>query len=234
VDYLIISVALLLFGAAFVLLRRAVRACRRAARAQWGNSALNVLDGLNRIFCRRFHRLQGDVVALPASGPAIVASNHLSGLDPLLMIASCGRPLRFMIAREQFQRWWLKWLFGLMQLIPVERSTNPEKALYAARRALDAGEVVAIFPQGRIHLDSEEVGFKRGVVLLAALSGAPIYPLRIDGVAGAGRTVTAVFQRSRARVKAFPPLRCTTDTAGETLHVLERTLAPREHAGSGE
>lgn len=223
-------VAVALLGVVFLLARRAAALCRRAPGAQWDSASVNCLDRLNRAFCRRFHRLDADTVALPDVGPAIVASNHLSGLDPLLMVAACNRPLRFMIAREQYDRWWLRWLFRLMRLIPVERSTNPEKALYAARRALEAGEVVAIFPQGGIHLDTEPVRFKRGVVLLAALTGAPICPLRIDGVAGAGKTLTAVFQRSRARVRAFAPMTCTIHTAGPTLRELERVLAPARPA----
>src|SRR5690606_17846252 len=98
------------------------------------------LDGLNRIFCRRFHRLTGRI-DLPERGPVLVASNHVSGLDPLLMIAASRRPLRFIIAREEYERWWFTWLFRAIGCIPIDRSRNPHVAFYAARRALAAGEV---------------------------------------------------------------------------------------------
>jgi 1-acyl-sn-glycerol-3-phosphate acyltransferase len=123
------------------------------------------------------------------------------------MIASAHRPLRFIIAREQYRRFGLNWLLQAVGCIPVDRSANPHRALAAARRALQQGEVVALFPQGRIHLDHEgPVRLKRGVLHLARESGAPVYPLRLDGVRGQGRTVSAVFLRSRARITVLPHL----------------------------
>lgn len=198
----------------------------RARRANWNSAVLNVLDGLNRLFCVHVHRLQADPVPLPEQGAALVVANHASGLDPLLLVAASRRPLRFVIAREQYDRPWLRWLFRAMRLIPVERDSNPERALYAARRALEAGEVVALFPQGRIHLDGEPVRFKRGVAVLASLTGAPVYPVRIDGVRGAGFVLRAVFMRGRPRVRAFAPVICSRAASGQCLRELERLLAP--------
>ncbi len=213
--------------------RRLFRFCERNQGADWGGKWLNRLDGLNRFFCRWYHRLEADPVDLPATGPAVVVANHLSGLDPLLMVAACDRPLRFMIARKEYDRWWLRWLFDWIKVIPVERSTSPTTALYAARRALDAGEVVALFPQGRIHLDHEPVRPKRGSVLLATLTGAPIVPLRIDGVSAQGETVAAVFKRSRTRIRAFPPLQCTPETTDAVLARLAANLSPTADGSRG-
>jgi len=186
---------------------RGLRACRAAARADWGRGWLNALDGLNRIFCRRFHRLRTAHLPLPKHGPALVVANHLSGLDPLLMIAASPRPLRFIIAREQYERFGLHWLLRAVGCIPLDRAASPHRALAAARHALQHGDVVALFPHGRIHLDREgPMRLKPGILHLAKLSGAPVYPLRIDGVRGAGLTVSAVFLRSRARLTLFPHL----------------------------
>ncbi len=93
---LVISGALLGYG-----LWRGLRACLRHNLTDWGQGWLNVLDGFNRIFCRQFHRLNEVWLDLPEAGPAVVVSNHVSGLDPLLLIASSPRPLRFLIASEQ-------------------------------------------------------------------------------------------------------------------------------------
>src|SRR5690348_6145629 len=84
---------------------RLLRACERANGADWGHRWLNRLDGLNRILCRRVHRLKHAPIELPATGGVLVASNHVSGLDPLLLIAASPRPLRFLIAREPYERW---------------------------------------------------------------------------------------------------------------------------------
>lgn len=158
-----------------------------------------------------------------------MVANHVSGLDPLVMVASCNRPLRFLIAREQYERWWLKWLFRLARVIPVERATNPQQAFYAARAALAAGDVVALFPQGRIQRSGELPRFKRGAVVLAALTGVPIYPLRIEGVRGEGEVVGAVFRPSRVRVLACPPFHCHAEAAARgCLARIQRCLFPAE------
>lgn len=208
--------------------RRFMRQLVSAQRAEWGSAWLNRLDGLNRIWCRRFHRLQGTEIDLPQAGPALVVANHVSGLDPLLMVAASRRPLRFLIAREEYERPGLRWLFAAMGCIPVRRDRNPRAALAAARSALERGEVVALFPQGRIHLDHEPAApLKRGIAYLARASGAPVIPVRIEGIRGAGRTVSAVFLRSRARLRHFPPLHLRDGDTDRFLRRLQSLLTGR-------
>ncbi|HEC13556.1 MAG TPA: 1-acyl-sn-glycerol-3-phosphate acyltransferase [Acidiferrobacteraceae bacterium] len=206
VLWLLLSLAII----AFLVLggRNLIRACEAANEADWGGKWPNRLDGLNRIFCRRFHRLLTRKIALPATGGVLVAANHCSGLDPLLLIASCQRPLRFMIAREQYDRWWIYWLFKTLGMIPVERTTNSQRSLYVARAAVEAGEVIAVFPHGGIHKIGDPFRPKRGIAVLAGMTGAPIYPIRVSGIRAQGFTVFAVFIRSRARVEGGPPLYC--------------------------
>lgn len=223
---LIILAALLVAGLLYRLWRGVSRRLLAAQRADWGRPALNHLDGLNRIFCRQFHRLQHDPLPLPKTGAAIVVANHISGLDPLVMIAACDRPLRFLIAREQFERPWLTPLFRAIGGIPVDRSASPRQALAAALEALRAGEVVALFPQGRIHLNHEPPAkLKRGVHYLAEASGAPIYPLCINGVRGEGLTVAALWRRSRVRITSFPPLHGQIQDADTLLQTLGALLS---------
>lgn len=216
--------ALLLVGTVWVW-RRLIHICERANEADWGGRWLNRLDGLNRIFCRRFHRLARDPLHLPRTGPVLIASNHVSGLDPLLLIAASQRPLRFIIAREEYERWWLRWLFRAIGCIPVDRTRDPHKALYAARRALAAGEVVALFPQGKIHPDHlPPVPLRRGIVLLSQMTGAPVVPVRISGVRGQGLAVAAVVMRSAARLQPRRILRCEGRGAEECLAELSEAL----------
>jgi len=113
-----------------------------------------------------------------------------------------------MIAREQYNRWWISWLFKMLGLIPVERTAKPQESFYAARAAVEAGEVVAVFPHGGIHKLEDTFRPKRGIAVLAGMTGAPIYPIRISGIRAQGFTVIAVFIRSRASVKGYPPLYC--------------------------
>jgi 1-acyl-sn-glycerol-3-phosphate acyltransferase len=202
-----------------------LRRLEQRRRADWGGRWLNRLDALNRLLCRYVHGLRHAPLTLPRTGPALVVSNHVSGLDPLLLIAAADRPLRFVIAREQYERWYLKWLFAAVGCIPVERSRNPRAAFRAARAALARGEVVALFPHGAIHLDHHpRRPLKRGVAVLAAQSAAPVYPVRIDGVRGQGLTVAAVAVPSRVRLTCFEPLYFGDEGAQALLAELERLL----------
>ncbi len=202
----IVSVAALVGG---LLGWRLLKVCEAANETDWGHRWLNRLDGLNRLFCHRYHRLRHDAIDLPRQGPALVVSNHISGLDPLVMIAASRRPLRFVIAAEQYERYGFNLLYRAVGCIPVDRSARPEKALRAALRALEQGEVIALFPHGRIHLDNHPPRkLKGGVAWLARRTSCPIVPLRIDGIRGHGQVVSAVMMRSNASVTAYPPVYC--------------------------
>lgn len=203
-----------------------VRRCRAANHTDWGAAWINYLDGFNRIFCRRFHRLRHETLPLPESGAALLVSNHVSGLDPLLLIAASRRPLRFVIAREEYERRGFTWLFRAIGCIPVERSGNPRAALLAARQALAAGEVVVLFPHGGIHLDHEpRRALKRGVAWLAEAARAPVFPVRIDGVRGQGLTLAAVFLPSRTRLQSFQPLYLQDHGPAAFLEQLQQLLS---------
>jgi len=202
---------------------------RRAAshrRTDWGSSRLNWLDGLNRWFCQAYHRLPPHRLPLPDTGPAIVVSNHVSGLDPLLLIAAADRPLRFLIAREQYYRFGLQWLFRAVGCIPVDRQGRPERALREAFKALRAGEVLAIFPQGRIHLSTDPPRkLKGGAARLAVAVGCPLVPLRISGIRGEGNIVRAVFLRSHAKLAQLPVLSPDDHNHDSLMRNLEEMLA---------
>ena len=206
-------------------LYRLVQACRRANRVDWGGDLMNLIDGLNRLFCYRYHRLNVVGLRLPKSGPAIVVANHISGLDPLLLIASSRRPLRFLVAREQYERFGLTWLLRAIGCIPVDRERRPERALRAALKALRDGNVIALFPHGKIHLDSDPPRrIKAGALRLAQLTGSCILPLRITGVVGVGHVVRGVLRRSSARVDAFPAIDVAGREPRELLSELQQIL----------
>lgn len=197
-----------------------------ACNTDWGNPLLNALEGLNRLFCRFYHRLPKANLPLPASGPALVVSNHISGLDPMLLIAASPRPLRFVIAREEYERRPLKWLYPAIGAIPVDRSSRPERAFWAARRALEAGEVVAIFPQGRLEPAPEpRKPLKRGFLLLARMAKVTIYPARVEGIARPGTIFAAAFRRAEARIKLLEPIDpATVESDEEALWQLKAAI----------
>ena len=165
---------------------------------------------------------------LPATGPAIVVANHVSGLDPFLLLAACKRPLRFLVAREEYERPILNWLFRASGCIPVDRVGRPEKALREALRALQQGEAIAIFPHGRILLDDElPHKIKGGVARLAIWSEATIYPVRIDGVGGEGQVALAPVIPSKAVLTMGTPLQCQITGMKACLASITADIGPQ-------
>ncbi len=227
-----LAAGLVLLWLSWIFLRR----CEAASPADWGGPWRNRLVGMTTLFCRRFHRLPPELLPLPAEGPVVVASNHVSGLDPLLLIAASPRPLRFLIAREEYERFGLTWLFRLAGCIPVDRTGRPERALREALRVLADGEVIAVFPHGKIHLDSDPPRkLKGGAVRLAQRVGCPILPLRVEGVRGEGHTLLAVLLRSQAWIRVFPPLDCRQlpeqDCLQRLTQMLQAEAAPESVIG---
>ncbi len=199
-----------------------------AHQSDWGNIWLNFLDGLNRIFCKYYHRLEYKPLELPKQGSALVVANHLSGLDPMLLIAASRRPLRFMIARDEYERFGLTWLFKAVGCIPVDRGGHPEVALRAALRSLEAGEVIALFPQGKLTLPGEKRKLKRGGLWLAQHSDSPIYPVFISGITGMGHVVRGVLWRSHAKIVNYPQLDLNDENH---LEHLESLLVGKSNTG---
>jgi len=210
--------ALILLAAVVVLflLSRLVISCNKANLTDWGHPALNFLEGFNRIFCEKYHRLNREVIDLPEQGPAVIVSNHYSGLDPMLLIASSRRPLRFMIAKEQYERFGLQWLFRAVGCIPVDRFGKPEKAMRAAINTLANGEVVVIFPHGKIHLPHHpETKLKSGAAMLAKKTQCSIFPVRLSGMLRQGHVISPVFIRGKALIELYPEIQVLDQSVDE-------------------
>ncbi|HXQ90971.1 MAG TPA: HAD-IB family hydrolase [Acidimicrobiales bacterium] len=128
------------------------------------------------------------VARVPRRGPVIIAANHRSYFDvvALAMVAArLGRPVRFLAKRELFDAPVVGQLARALGGIPVDRGSRSDSPLRDARRALEAGEVVVILPQGTIprgkkFFDTELHG-KTGTARLAAMTGAPVLPVGLWG-----------------------------------------------------
>jgi 1-acyl-sn-glycerol-3-phosphate acyltransferase len=122
---------------------------------------------------------------VPEHGPVILASNHVSYLDPLTLAWVAdrkGRRVRFLAKAELFEKPALGWLLQSAHQIPVMRgSADAAGALGAAVDALHRGECVAVFPEGTISLDLEPMRGKSGTARLAQQADAPIVPVGLWG-----------------------------------------------------
>ncbi len=140
------------------------------------------LHRLDRWLLRVWHRLPPGVHRLP-EGPVILAGNHRSGLDPLVVTAAVDRPPRFLMAAEYYEGIrWARPLFDLAGIIPVREHAANLKALAAALDALRRGQAIAIFPEGMANPPRPLARLLPGTAFLAAATGAPIVPFRVGGV----------------------------------------------------
>lgn len=142
---------------------------------------------------------------LPAGGPLIVAANHVSYLDPVVLavlLYGRGRPPRFLTTRAVFDLRLVGPALRRTGLIPVGSGLG---ALRAAAAALEAGETVVVYPEGHVAVPGVEHRARAGVAVLARLSGAPVVPLASWGLEPARRRL-GWLRRRRAAVVLGAPL----------------------------
>lgn len=194
--------------------------------ADWGGFTINVIDGWIRVYVRYFHGFVYQPIPISEQGPTLLACNHLSGLDPFLVVAACQHPIRFMIAAEEYKRFGLQWLFRLAGCIPVERSGRVETAFNTTLTALQNGEVVLLFPEGGINRTSKPLAkLKQGIIKLAKMAEVPITALRVDGMRGKGHTLPAFILPSQSQLAVLPELNCENKTDKEALAQLARLIS---------
>jgi len=173
---------------------------------------------------------------LPERGPLILVASHRSWLDPALVGAASARPVRFLILDRVYDWRWVGWFFRWMRTIPV--SSRPGDALRATRVALSClrrGEIIGIFPEGRVFPEERPGVWRHGVALLALRSGAPVVPVSIRGSAEAWPHGHSWPRRAQVRLVVGDPIRITAERSGKEAieRVAERiraTLAELEGA----
>jgi len=177
--------------------------------------SVRVLNAANSFYCRAFHHL--DVIApppLPPTGPAILVCNHMSGLDPFLIQSVCPRVITWMMAKEFYDMPAVNWAFRLIRAIPVARAGRDATATRAAIRALHDGQILGIFPEGRIERERALMPFQTGVALMAIKTGVPVYPACLDGTQRGKPMLQAFLESNDAQAAFGDPIelnRCTTD-----------------------
>ena len=156
---------------------------------------------------------------MPA-GPCVVAANHESLLDPVLVALAADQPLHFLAKEELWRSRVGAWLADAYGAIPVARGRGDRAALARAEALLEAGETLAIFPEGSVRGGP----WSRGAARLALATGTPLVPVRIVGSARALSRGRVGLPRIRVLVGApIPVARAapTVATARELTRALE-------------
>lgn len=184
--------------------------------------------------------------SIPRRGPVILASNHISFLDFLLVgLAAEPRRVRFLARHDVFDHWAAGSFMRAMRHVPVDRAA-PAAAYLHTRRLLSAGEAVGIFPEAGISQAYDVRALMPGAVALAAETGAPLVPIAIWGgqrIATARRPVDLTRGRpitievgAPVSVEPDADLRGGTVDLGVTLQgMLDRLQSlPRHQPAPGE
>lgn len=168
--------------------------------------SVRILRAFDTLFARVYHNLTVlNACPLPRHGPAILVSNHIGSVDPIFLQSTFHhRLITWMMAREYMDVKGLSWFFKTIGIIPVERSGRDTTPLRAAIRALENGRVLGVFPEGRIAPTRQLLPFQTGVALMAIRTGAPVYPVYIDGTQRGRDMVQACLLRNQAVVNFGP------------------------------
>ncbi|MDA0191150.1 MAG: MFS transporter, partial [Proteobacteria bacterium] len=125
---------------------------------------------------------------IPEEGPAVVVCNHVSFVDALVITAACRRPIRFVMDHRIFRTPILRFVFRESRAIPIaparEDPAMMERAFDEVARALEAGELVGLFPEGRITDTGELHPFRPGIRRIVERTPVPVVPLALRGLWG--------------------------------------------------
>src|SRR4029079_5987880 len=131
---------------------------------------------------------------IPETGPALLVCNHVSFMDPLVIMGCVRRPVRFVMYYKIFQMPFLSWLFRAAKAIPIAGAKEDEAIMQRAFAEVDKeladGNIVCIFPEGGITRDGEIQRFRPGLEKIIESRPVPVVPLALRGLWG------SIFTRS--------------------------------------
>ena len=162
---------------------------------------------------------------IPRRGGAVLVCNHVSFVDAIVIMGESPRPIRFVMDHEIFHARFIGWLFRHVKAIPIapahEDAALLERAYDACGRALEAGELICIFPEGKLTRTGEINQFRRGVSEILLRRAAPVVPMALGGLWG------SVFSRDEGGRVPRPIRRGVmsrlTLTVGEPLDPADAT-----------
>ncbi len=118
---------------------------------------------------------------VPVTGPALLVINHRSLMDAVVSQVACPRPVRAMAKSTQFRRGSMARLLLALGAFPVRRYRVDPQAVRTTLRLLDAGEMVAVYPEGERSWDGRLQPFRLGTLRLLLAADVPVVPCVVSG-----------------------------------------------------
>ena len=164
------------------------------------------------LYLKIYHRIEVvNPQKIPLSGGAVIASNHTSHLDGIIINAITAfhtrRKINFLAAEDVYnQNFLFRFLCDLGNCIPVKRSTSDRVALLKVIKLLKRDNLVGLFPEGQRSRNGELGDGKLGVAIMAIKSGVPVIPLAIKGTFEAFPRKTKFIKPAKIVLKFGEPL----------------------------
>jgi 1-acyl-sn-glycerol-3-phosphate acyltransferase len=176
---------------------------------------------------------------IPTTGAAIIACNHVSFVDAILLMAASPRPITFIMDHRIFKIPVLGGLFKLARAIPIasqrEDTAVYEHAFAEAERVLRKGDLLCIFPEGAITKDGQLGEFKGGIMKVLARQPAPVIPAALQNLWGSffsrveqGKAMIRPFRRgfwSRVGLNVGAPIPATEVTPEKLRDTVDHLLS---------
>ena len=166
------------------------------------------LNQLSPWVCRLMYGVKtSEESPVPAEGPALIVCDHTSMGDPLVLLATAGRPGRFLMAEEIYSQRHIRWAFQALRCIPVQRGKRDIRAIRTMLDGLAAQEVIGLFPEGGLDRHRLDEGHP-GIGYLAIKSGAPVIPASIvwEGPHSVTSMVKTICVPSKAAIRYGKPV----------------------------
>lgn len=118
---------------------------------------------------------------IPASGPVVIAGNHVNPFDAIIIGACAPRPIRFIVWNRTFNKPALRWIMNAIGCIPINRDRPDTVAFKESLRWLAAGHILGIFPEGRYTETGHLHELKPGTMRIALAANATVVPATLTG-----------------------------------------------------
>ena len=141
------------------------------------------------ILIHTIHRVRTvDISRIPEQGAAVLVCNHVSYVDAIVIMAASPRPIRFVMDHRIFKIPVLAWVFRNSKAIPIASAKEDpelmEKSFSDIAKALEEGDLICIFPEGKLTTNGDINAFRGGISKIIARSPVPVIPMALRGLWG--------------------------------------------------
>jgi len=186
----------------------------------WRSLQVVARVGTTLLFDLKVHGIEN----VPETGGALLAANHQSYLDPVLVAVRLRRPVSFLAKSELFENPLLNWLIRSLHAFPIRQNHGDMGALRETIRRLEEGHILNLYPEGTRSLDGNVAPLQKGIALILRKISVPVIPVAIDGSFQAWPKGRRMFHGGRIHVMFGKPMYFEKMKADEILASLQQRM----------